>query len=87
MGIVWTTEVAHTKSEGRPIDGVAIPAPYNKQEKVAYAIGRLSQGKNQGNAEAFLHYLSTDAVQSIYGKYGFLRATADELALKDISLN
>ncbi len=87
VGIVWTTEVAHAKAEGRPIDGVAIPSPYNKQEKVAYAIGKLTQGKNQGNAEAFLRYLATDAAQSIYEKYGFLRATANELIAKDIPLN
>ena len=27
VGIVWTTEVAHAKAEGRAIAGVAIPAP------------------------------------------------------------
>jgi hypothetical protein len=30
VGIVWATEVAYAKKEGRPIEGVAIPAPYNK---------------------------------------------------------
>ncbi len=34
VGIVWTTEVAYAKRQGRPIDGVAIPAPYNKEDKV-----------------------------------------------------
>ncbi|MEN8168515.1 MAG: substrate-binding domain-containing protein, partial [Pseudomonadota bacterium] len=87
VGIVWTTEVVHAKAEGRPIDGVAIPAPHNKQEQVAYAIGRLSKGKNQENAMLFLRYLATDAAQTIYEKYGFLRATADELSLREIPLN
>jgi ABC-type molybdate transport system substrate-binding protein len=41
VGIVWTTEVTHAKAKGRPIDGVSIPAPYNKQEKVNYTQAAL----------------------------------------------
>lgn len=84
VGIVWTTEVAHAKSQGRPIDGVAIPAPYNKQDKVGYAIGKLKAGKNQANADKFLAYLATDVAQNIYAKYGFLKASPKELALKPL---
>lgn len=84
VGIVWTTEVAHAKAEGRPIDGVVIPAPYNKQDKVGYAIGKLNGGKNQVNADKFLAYLATDAAQNIYAKYGFLSASASELKLKPL---
>ena len=84
VGIVWTTEVVHAKAEGRPIDGVVIPAPYNKQDKVGYAIGKLKAGKNQKNADIFLSYLASDAAQAIYEKYGFLRARADDLTLKPI---
>jgi ABC-type molybdate transport system substrate-binding protein len=84
VGIVWTTEVAHAKAEGRAIDGVSIPAPYNKQDKVGYAIGKLKAGKNQANADKYLAYLATDAAQEIYGKYGFLPATAAELTLKPL---
>ncbi|MBX2856579.1 MAG: substrate-binding domain-containing protein [Rhodobacteraceae bacterium] len=84
VGIVWTTEVVHAKAEGRKIDGVAIPAPENKQDKVNYAIGTLKTGRNQESAEIFLDYLRTDAAQGIYEKYGFVRASAEELALKPI---
>ncbi len=38
VGIVWTSEVKHAQAENRAIEGVAIPAPYNKQDKVGYAI-------------------------------------------------
>ena len=82
VGIVWTTEVVHAKAEGRPIDGVAIPAPLNKQDKVNYAIGIMKNGRNQDNASKYLAYLATDAAQAIYEEYGFLRASADELSLK-----
>jgi ABC-type molybdate transport system substrate-binding protein len=84
VGIVWTTEVVHAKAEGRPIDGVAIPAPYNKQDKVNYAIGIVNTGRNPDNAARFLQFLATDQAQGIYESYGFLRASAEELALKPL---
>ena len=84
VGIVWTTEVVHAKAEGRPIDGVAIPAPLNKQDKVNYAIGVMKNGRNQDNAARYLAYLATDDAQSIYESYGFLRASEDELVLKPL---
>lgn len=84
VGIVWTTEVFHAKAQGRPLDGVAIPAPLNKQDKVNYAIGMLNTGRNPENAAAFLDYLATDEAQAIYESYGFLRATPEELTLKPL---
>ena len=84
VGIVWTTEVIEAKAKGRNVEGVAIPAPLNKQDKVAYAIGKLNKGKNQKNADRFLAYLATADAQNIYAKYGFLKATADELKIKKL---
>ncbi len=82
VGIVWTTEVVHAKAEGRPIDGVSIPAPLDKLDKVNYAIGIMKNGRNADNAALYLAYLATDEAQAIYQKYGFIRATSDELQLK-----
>lgn len=84
VGIVWTTEITHAKATGRGIDGVPIPAPYNKQDKVGYAIGMLKDGRNPRNAQRFLAYLASPAAQGIYAKYGFVNASADELKLRDI---
>lgn len=84
VGIVWTTEVAYAQREGRPVEGVAIPAPLNKQHKVGYAIGALSAGRNQSNANHFLGYLGTKKAQDIYGSYGFLPASKAELKLKKL---
>ena len=84
VGIVWTTEVTHAKAQGRPLDGVPIPAPYNKQNKVNYAIGILTAGRNQENALTFISYLGTDQAQAIYEKYGFLPAGEEELKLKPL---
>lgn len=84
VGIVWTTEVVEARKHGRKIDGVAIPAPLNKADKVGYAIGALSTGRNAANATAYLDYLTTDAAQKIYASYGFVPASAEELKLRPI---
>lgn len=84
VGIVWVTEVVYAKAEGRKIDGVAIPAPLNQQDKVGYAIGALKAGRNPYNAMRYLAYLGTSEAQDIYAKYGFLAATDEELKLKPI---
>jgi len=84
VGIVWTTEVVHAKAENRKVDGVAIPAPLNQQDKVGYAIGALKTGRNPFNAMRYLAYLGTSEAQAIYAKYGFISASDDELKLKPI---
>ena len=84
VGIVWATEVVHAKAEGRPLEGVAIAAPLNQQDKVNYAIGIMTNGRNAENATRYLAYLGTDDAQSIYAKYGFIRATAEELKPKGL---
>jgi ABC-type molybdate transport system substrate-binding protein len=83
---VWTTEVKHAKAEGRNIDGVSIPAPYNMAHKVGYAIGVLKTAKNPFNASRYLSYLGTEDAQNIYKKYGFVTASTEDLKLKPIPL-
>lgn len=85
VGIVWTTEVAYAKKEGRAVDGVAIPAPYNKQDKVAYAIGPMTDARNKDNGQRFLKYLATKDAQNIYTSYGFLPASDAELKIKPLA--
>jgi len=84
VGIVWTTEVVHAKAEGRPIDGVAIPAPLNKIDKVNYAIGIMVNGRNLENAARYQAYLATADAQGIYKKYGFIGASDEELQPKSL---
>lgn len=84
VGIVWTTEVQHALREGRKVEGVAIPEPYNMSHKVGYAIGILKTGRNRENAARYLEYLATDTAQDIYASYGFIKAKADELKLRPI---
>jgi len=83
-GIVWTTEVSYAQRQGRPIEGVPIPAPYNKQDKVGYAIGPMLKARNMNNAKHFLGYLGTQEAQNIYAGYGFVPATSEELRIKPL---
>ena len=87
VGIVWTTEVKHAQAQGRPVEGVPIPPPYNMQDRVGYAIGILATGRNPYNASRYLAYLGTPEAQKIYAKYGFIEATDAELRLKPIPLD
>ncbi len=84
VGIVWTTEVVHAKATNRGVEGVAIPAPLNQIDRVGYAIGALSTGRNPYNAMRFLGYLGTAGAQGIYQKYGFIPASDSELKLQPI---
>ena len=84
VGIVWASEVIEAKRQGRNVDGVPIAAPYNKADKVVYAIGILNDAKNQSNAQLYLSYLRTRRAQKIYGKYGFTGASAEELEYKSL---
>jgi len=84
VGIVWASEVLHAVAEGRGVEGVAIPAPLNKSDKVNYAIGSLKTARNPGNAATFLGYLTSPEAQAIYERYGFVPATAEELSLRPI---
>lgn len=84
VGIVWTTEVTHAKATNRAVEGVTIPPPYDMKDKVGYAIGALTKGRNQKNARRYLKYLASDTAQNIYAKYGFIKASAASLKLKPI---
>jgi ABC-type molybdate transport system substrate-binding protein len=84
VGIVWTTEVAYAKQQGRPIDGVSIPKPLNQLDKVGYVIGPMLKGPNRSNSVHFLGYLGTKAAQQVYANYGFISANTHELKLKPL---
>jgi ABC-type molybdate transport system substrate-binding protein len=87
VGIVWTTEIKHAQAEGRPINGVPIPAPYNMEDKVGYALGVLGGSRNPYNAMRYLAYLGTPEAQAIYASYGFIKATDKDLVLKPIPVD
>lgn len=76
--------MAHAKASSRKVDGVAIADPLNTHDKAGYVVGAYKDGRKAKNAAAFLAYLATDEAQNIYAKYGFAKASADELKAKAI---
>jgi ABC-type molybdate transport system substrate-binding protein len=53
-------------------------------QPVAYAVCALANGPHQGMAARYLAFLATPDAQAAYAKFGFVNASAQELALKPI---
>jgi ABC-type molybdate transport system substrate-binding protein len=83
-GIVWKTEVMEALRHGAQVEAVELPVADSLRDEVSYAIGALQNGRHRQNAASYLAFLATDAAQDAYGKFGFVRARPDELALKPI---
>jgi ABC-type molybdate transport system substrate-binding protein len=83
-GFVWITEAFEARRAGKAIDSVKLPPQDSLRDEVAYAIGPLDAAPRKAMAERYLAFLATPAAQAAYGKYGFVNATPQELALKPI---
>jgi ABC-type molybdate transport system substrate-binding protein len=83
-GIVWATEALEARRLGKGVDEIRLPPQDSLRDEVAYAIGALAVGTRQVAAARYLAFLATPEAQTAYAKYGFVRATPQELALKPI---
>lgn len=84
VGIVWVTETKNELGTGSEVVSVPLPPEDSMVREVAYVIGELTTAKNGPAARRYLDYLKTSAAQSAYAKFGFIRASASELALRPI---
>jgi len=83
-GIVWTTETKEALRVGHAVEAVQLPPQDSLRDEVAYAIGALANSPRQAAAARWLAFLATPPAQAAYAKFGFVNATAPELALKPI---
>lgn len=83
-GIVWITEAIEAQRDGKAIEAVQLPPQDSLRNEVAYAIGALDASPRRAAAMRYLAFLATPQAQAAYAKYGFVNATAQELALKPI---
>ena len=83
-GIVWKTEVLEALRDGAPIEGVELPPEDSLRQQVSYAIGSLTSSPRRASAEAYLTFLRSAAGQEAYARFGFVKATADELVSRAI---
>jgi ABC-type Fe3+ transport system substrate-binding protein len=81
-GIVWKTEVLEALRGGAPVEAVELPPEDSLRHEVSYAIGILKDAPHRRAAEAFLRFLASSEGQEAYAKFGFVKASSDELKLK-----
>jgi ABC-type molybdate transport system substrate-binding protein len=84
-GIVWKTEVLEALRLGANIDAVALPAEDSLRNEVSYVIGMLGNAAHPQAGERFLSFLRTPEGQDAYAKYGFVKASGEELNTKQIN--
>ncbi len=51
---------------------------------MSYVVGMLKDSRHKEAAHAFLGFLSSPASQDVYAKYGFVKATDEDLKPKSI---
>ncbi len=83
-GIVWKTEAMEAVREGAQVEGLELPPADSLRDEVSYAIGALAGSARKEASAQYLRFLSTPAAQEAYARYGFVKATPAELALKPI---
>jgi ABC-type molybdate transport system substrate-binding protein len=83
-GIVWKTEVLEAVRDGAQVEGIELPPTDSLRDEVSYAIGALTDSTRKKAAAQYLRFLSTPGAQDAYAKYGFVKATPEELSLKAI---
>ena len=83
-GLVWRTEVLEAVREGGQVEGVELPPADSLRDEVSYVIGALAQTRHPEAAGAYLDFLATDAAQQAYAKFGFVKASADDVKRKPI---
>ena len=83
-GIVWKTEVLEAVRDGAQVEGIELPPADSLRDEVSYAIGALTDSRRKKAAALYLQFLSTPGAQETYAKYGFVKASPAELALREI---
>ena len=83
-GIVWRTEVLEALREGAPIEGVELIPEDSLRDEVSYVVGALTASRHRANADVFLAFLRSSSGQDAYAKFGFVKASADELLSRPI---
>ncbi len=82
VGIVWVTETRNELQAGSEVQSVALPPADSMVREVAYVAGALLQARHSAAARRYLDFLKSDEAQAAYTHYGFVKATAAELAIR-----
>jgi len=83
-GMVWKTEVLAAERDGGLVEGIALPDQDSLRTEVSYVIGELNASTHHEASGAFLSFLRSPDCQNAYAKFGFVKASDNELQLKPI---
>jgi ABC-type molybdate transport system substrate-binding protein len=83
-GVVWKTEGLQALRTNAAVESVELPPQDSLRDEVSYAIGMLTATPHADAARAYLDFVASNAGQEAYAKFGFVRATEDELKLRPI---
>ena len=83
-GIVWKTESMEALRAGAQVDTVQLPPEDSLRNEVSYAIGVIKGSRRADAAARYMSFLATAEAQAAYAKFGFVSASAQELATKPI---
>lgn len=83
-GIVWATETKNALEEGHQVEAVPLPAADSLIDEVSYAIGVLTRARHMDAANRYLSFLQSDQGQSAYARFGFIKASKANLAIREI---
>jgi ABC-type molybdate transport system substrate-binding protein len=82
--MVWKTEGLAALRRGAQVEAVSLPDQDSQRNEVSYVVGALKATKHDEAAHAFISFLSSSESQDIYAKYGFVKATDEDLKQKPI---
>jgi ABC-type molybdate transport system substrate-binding protein len=83
-GVVWKTETLAALRTGAAVEAVELPPDDSLREEVSYVIGPLKGSAHAEASTSFLVFLRSPAGQETYAKYGFVKATNEQLMMKPI---
>jgi ABC-type molybdate transport system substrate-binding protein len=83
-GIVWASEVGYAKQIGISVQGVPLPPEDSFVKEVVYLIGPLTNNAHPKAANEYLRFLATAAGQGVYARYGFIKASKEDLRIRPI---
>jgi ABC-type molybdate transport system substrate-binding protein len=83
-GIVWATETKNALEEGHQVEPVPLPVEDSLIDEVSYAIGVLTRASHKDAANSYLSFLQSDEGQNAYAKFGFIKASKADLAIREI---
>ncbi len=83
-GIVWATETKNALEEGHQVEAIPLPAEDSLIDEVSYAIGVLINARHKDAANRYLSFLQSDQGQNAYAKFGFIKASKADLAIREI---